>query len=70
VSQTATVLQFPTERRHARRLVSLAELRDLFGFSERWWRYRITEGLPCRKWAGGIRFDPDEVERWMEARYG
>lgn len=68
--QTARVIRFPIERRQPRRLVPLRELIDRYGFSERWWRYRIKEGLPRHKWAGGIRFDLIEVEQWMEARYG
>jgi len=63
--QLATVIRFPTERREPQRLIALSELRERFGFSERWWRYRIAEGMPCRKWVGGLRFDPTEVEAWM-----
>ena len=37
----ATVIRFPLERRQPRRLVALAELIDLYGMSERWWRYQI-----------------------------
>jgi predicted DNA-binding transcriptional regulator AlpA len=71
VSATAKVIRFPTERRQARRLVPLDELRALLGYSERWWRYRMREpGFPARKWGGRLRFDPVEVERWLEARYG
>jgi hypothetical protein len=50
-----------------RRLVSLVELQQRFGFSERWWRYRIAEGMPTRKWVGGLRFDPAEVEAWLDS---
>lgn len=66
----AVVLPFPVDRRQARRLVSLAELMDLYGGCERWWRYRIAEGLPRQKWGGRTRFDPRAVEAWMEERYG
>jgi predicted DNA-binding transcriptional regulator AlpA len=68
--QVADVIRFPVERRRPRRLIPLRELQERFGFSERWWRYRMKEGLPRHKWSGGVRFDPDEVEQWMEARYG
>ena len=61
------VLRPELYRTQARRLVSLPELQERFGFSERWWRYRITEGLPMRKWVGGLRFDPDEVEAWLDS---
>jgi hypothetical protein len=65
------LLPFPSERRRARRLVPLTELQEHFGFSERWWRYRLREpGFPARKWGGRLRFDLDEVERWLEGRYG
>jgi hypothetical protein len=66
----AVVLPFAGDRRQARRLVSLAELMDLYGGCERWWRYRIAEGLPRQKWGGRMRFDPRAVETWMEERYG
>jgi predicted DNA-binding transcriptional regulator AlpA len=70
VSQTAHVIPFPTERRNARRLVPLSELQELLGYSERWWRYRMAEpGFPARKWGGRLRFDPAEVERWLDERY-
>jgi hypothetical protein len=58
--------RFPVERTRPRRLVPLEELRERFGFSLRWWRYRIAEGLPCHKWRGGLRFDPEEVRAWLD----
>ena len=30
----------------------------------------MAEGMPKRKWGGRVRFDPIEVEGWMEVRYG
>lgn len=66
----ADVIPFPSGRRHARRLVTLTELMEAYGGSERWWRYRMAEGMPKRKWGGRVRFDPIEVEGWMEVRYG
>lgn len=68
-AQTAQIIPFPTERRHTGRLVSLTEIVERFGYSERWWRYRLSEGLPCRRWGGRLRFDPVEVERWLGGRY-
>ena len=65
-----SVARFPLERRHAARLLTLAELIETFGYSERFWRYRLAEGMPCRRWGKRLRFDPTEVERWMEGRYG
>lgn len=64
------LIRFPLERRSATRLVPLVELMDCYGGSKRWWRYRVAEGMPKRKWGGRVRFDPAEVERWMEERYG
>lgn len=65
-----SVLRFPVERREARRLVDLRGLMDEFGFSERFWRYRIAEGMPTKKWGARLRFDPDDVQRWLEEHYG
>ncbi|HEY3944482.1 MAG TPA: hypothetical protein VGL78_04580 [Solirubrobacteraceae bacterium] len=67
---SAAVLRFPTERRHAPRLITLHELCEQYGFSERWFRYRLAEGMPAHRWGRRLRFDPVEVEEWMEARYG
>lgn len=65
-----SVVRFPVERRQARQLVPLTDLIERFGFSERWFRYRIAEGMPAHKWGSRLRFDPTEVERWLEDRYG
>ena len=65
---SAQVIAFPIERRvqpPPRRLVPLSELQAMYGFSERWWRYRIRDGMPSHRWAGGLRFDTEEVETWM-----
>jgi predicted DNA-binding transcriptional regulator AlpA len=71
VTADATIIRFPVERRQPRRLVSLAELIDLYGMSERTWRYRIAAGMPVHRFGKHtLRFDPAEVERWMEERYG
>lgn len=66
----AKVIAFPTERRQARRLVNLTELQELFGGSERWWRYRIASGLPTYRWGKRLRFDPAEVKDWLSEHYG
>jgi hypothetical protein len=61
------LVRFPVERTRATRLVALSELREHFGFSERWWRYRIKEpGFPVHRWRGGLRFDCDEVAEWLD----
>ena len=68
---SSSVIRFPTERRHPRRFVSLAELIELYGMSERWWRYQIAAGMPSRRWGRrALRFDPIDVEAWMEANSG
>jgi hypothetical protein len=66
MSRPAEIVRFPTERTRPRRLVDLAELQERFGFSTRWWRYRIAEGLPAHRWCGGLRFDVDEVAAWLD----
>lgn len=69
MTETARILQFPHRGMVApppRRLVTLNELRSLYGFSDRWWRYKIAEGMPVHRWTGGsLRFDVTEVEEWM-----
>ena len=62
------VIRFPVERRHPPRLLTLRELQELFGYSERWWRYRCAEGLPTRRWGKRLRFDPEEVRAWLDER--
>lgn len=63
------IVRLPIERRDAcRRLVPLSELREHYGFSLRWWRYRIAEGMPAHRWVGGLRFDPAEVEAWLDGK--
>jgi predicted DNA-binding transcriptional regulator AlpA len=62
------LIRFPVERRQPRRLVSLSELIDAYGMSERWWRYRVAEGMPAHRFGRrALRFDLTEVEQWMEA---
>jgi len=62
----APAILSPVERRERPRLVSLRELQELFGYSERWWRYLLNEGMPRHRWGSRIRFSPSEVERWTE----
>jgi predicted DNA-binding transcriptional regulator AlpA len=50
-------------------LVPLTEIIRLYGGSESWWRKRIAEGLPARRWGRRLRFSPSEVEEWLDARY-
>lgn len=66
-AQGAKVIRFPVERAGApvEPLLTLAELQVLYGGSERWWRYRIAEGLTKHPWCGQWRFRASEVEAWM-----
>lgn len=44
------------------------QLAERLHVSVRWIDLRRTEGLPCSKWAGVVRFRLSEVERWLEER--
>lgn len=71
MTEGATIVRFPVERRQPRRLVPLTEVIDAYGMSERWWRYRIAEGMPTHRFGQrALRFDLGEVEAWMEANSG
>jgi len=50
-------------------LLSMRELAAELGFSERWVRYRVQEGMPKRRWGNQYRFRLTEVEAWLEERY-
>ena len=65
---SAKIIQFPGSRQAAP-LLNLAELIEVFGYSERFWRYRIAEGMPTHRWAHRLRFRVDEVESWLQRRY-
>jgi predicted DNA-binding transcriptional regulator AlpA len=61
------VVQLPS--RTLEPYVDLAEIREQFGFSERWWRYRLTdEAFPKYRYGGHWRFRRSEVERWIRER--
>ncbi len=68
MSHPNNVIAFPAHRRRPEPLLTLRELMATFGFSERWWRYRIKEGLPTVRWGGTLMFRASEVEAWMETR--
>lgn len=67
MSATARIVPFPDRRE---RLVTLRELMERYSYSERWFRYRIADGMPCVRWGKRLRFRPDDVEQWLEERYG
>ena len=66
---SAQVIRFPAHRREPEPMLTLLDLCDRYQFSERFWRYRVAEGMPVHRWGGGLRFKASEVESWMEARH-
>lgn len=61
------LLQLPS--RHPPQVIDMAGLIQAFGYSERWWRYRIAEGMPHHRWGKRLRFEPDDVKQWLDERY-
>lgn len=57
------VVPFP--KRGSEPLLTLRQVMERYGFSERWFRYRLKEGLPAHRWGGQWRFKASEVEAWM-----
>lgn len=55
-------------RREPEPLLKMRDLVDRYQMSERWFRYRLAEGMPAHRWGGQWRFKASEVERWMEQR--
>lgn len=51
-------------------MLTLRQLQALFGYSSRWWRYRVKEGLPRHRWGGHYRYRASEVEAWLADRAG
>lgn len=51
-----------------KRLVTVKDLVEMYGFSTRFWYARKAEGMPHRRWSSRLRFDPDEVREWMDER--
>ncbi len=68
MGEPARIIQFPAHRRRPEPLLTLREIRDLYGFSDRFWRYRIAEGLPVVRWGATLKFRATEVEAWMNER--
>jgi|tagenome__1003787_1003787.scaffolds.fasta_scaffold20985752_2 hypothetical protein len=44
------------------------QLAHRLAVSRRWIDYRRTEGMPCHKWGGIVRFRVSEVEAWLSER--
>ena len=57
----------PTESRGRRPLMSIAEVAELLGVSVRHVRRLVEERrMPFFKWGHLLRFDPDEIESWLQ----
>jgi predicted DNA-binding transcriptional regulator AlpA len=63
------VIALDAHRREPEPLLTLRQLVERYQYSERWFRYRLAEGMPVHRWGGGLRFKASEVESWMEARH-
>ena len=49
------------------KLLAIGELAELLGVSERHVRRLVAERrIPFIKWGHFLRFDPNEIERWLD----
>lgn len=69
MSATAKILQFP-QRPGLERALTVRELADVLGMSERWIAYRVKEGMPSHRYGRARRFRLSEVETWLARRPG
>ena len=67
---SAQIIAFPAHRREPEPMLTMRQLIERFGFSERWWRYRLADGMPAHRWGGQHRFRASEIEAWMGTRHG
>lgn len=56
------------QRREPEPLLKMKDLVERYQMSDRWFRYRLAEGMPAHRWGGQWRFKASEVEAWMEQR--
>lgn len=49
-------------------LLTMRDLVERYKMSERWFRYRLVEGMPAHRWGGRLRFRASEIEAWMDSR--
>lgn len=63
----AKVIAFP-QRAGAERALTVRELADALGMSERWIAYRVAEGMPSHQYGRARRFRLSEVESWLARR--
>jgi predicted DNA-binding transcriptional regulator AlpA len=68
MGEMGRVIEFPRHRREPEPLLTMRDLVERYQMSERWFRYRLAEGMPAHRWGGRWRFRASEVEAWMEAR--
>ncbi len=59
--------RFPDGAAHRRRLVTLKQVAELLNVNERHVRRLVFERrIPYFKWGHLLRFDPVELEQWLE----
>lgn len=63
----AKVIAFP-QRLGAERALTVRELSEALGMSERWIAYRVAEGMPSHRYGRARRFRVSEVESWLARR--
>jgi len=68
MGEVARVIPFPLHRREPEPLLTMRDLVDRYQMSERWFRYKLAEGMPGHRWGGCWRFRASEIEAWMESR--
>ena len=61
------VITFPG-RPEREPLLTMRDVVERYQFSERWFRYRLAEGMPAHRWGGQWRFRASELEAWMASR--
>ena len=59
--------RFPNGAAHRRRLITLKQVAELLNVNERHVRRLVFERrIPYFKWGHLLRFDPVELEQWLE----
>src|SRR4051794_8021402 len=59
--------RFPSGAAHRRRVITLKQVAELLNVNERHVRRLVFERrIPYFKWGHLLRFDPVELERWLE----
>ena len=59
--------RFPSGAAHRRRLITLKQVAELLNVNERHVRRLVFERrIPYFKWGHLLRFDPVELEQWLE----